>query len=63
MTSALQNVNLCLVLTTLETPVPLAGGHLKPGLIVDMRTTSVVLNSEWARCQMALPLLNAGTAS
>lgn len=55
-TSALQNVKLWLVLMTLETPVPLAGGHLKPGLIMDMGTTSVVLNSEW-ECQMSLPLL------
>lgn len=62
-TSALQNVNLCLVLTILETPVPLIGGQLKPGLIMDMGTTSVVLSSEWACCQMSLPLLNRSIVS
>lgn len=61
-TSVLQNGSLCLVLKTLEAPAPLSGGHLKPGLIVDMRT-SVVLSSEQACCQMSLPLLNTGTAS
>lgn len=53
MISVQENVGLCLMLRSLETSVPLAGGHLKPGLIVDMETTSVGLISEWACCQIS----------
>lgn len=59
-------VNLWLALTTLETPVPLAGRHskLKCGshAIVDIRPLSGVLKSVWACCWMAILLLNTGTA-
>lgn len=65
-TSALQKVNLWLALTALETPVPLAGEHLKPGCgshaIMDVRTLPGALISAWACCQMGIPPLNTVTA-
>lgn len=49
-----------------ETPVPLAGGHPKPGCgshaIVDVRPLPGVLISVWACCQMAIPPSNTVTA-